>query len=376
MLSTESNLACEMKNSQASSHDEGAYEQSLSDASDKDFTPSSPSSETSKEADHDGRFFDKLYSIPLVAESLELVTKYANNDDSAYSKYVKFALDKAEFGFNKVTVLAESKFPNQVGAADHMAVSTLEYLEDKFPLVLKSSSSDVYNTSRQAFSEIVTTPKFINSTIDSIATNAEVILDRFLPPSEQDEEDAKDVGVARLRHVGAVASTRLTQVVRSQIDQFSSTTGNGSILNLQESRKLLQRASEEVATLNEKLFQVVNNTKDNVTSLKDSSLQYLQKSQTTLISRIHSEIETVSVYFRDNAGDMPEAVRKQLEPTINFFGEKYSKVSAEIQKEDQPTTIKARNALLLATESVPYIDNACRYLTSFLDSHSSSNASE
>ncbi|KAJ9061062.1 hypothetical protein DSO57_1024396 [Entomophthora muscae] len=347
------------------SEEPGLDHQDSSEASEKEY--SDPCSPTSEAKEVDSRFFDRLNAIPLVAEGVGYVQKYANSGESIYSKYIKLALTKAEVGLQTVSELAESKFPTHLEAADNLGVRSLDFLEDKFPTVLKQTSSDVIKQSRDAISSMVATPQAaISSTIDSIASNAEGILDRFLPPAEEAQEAERDVGVARLRHVGVDASRRLTKVVRSQMSSLSTANSNQSILNLSESKKFFQRAAEEMSSLNEKLQATLNATKDNVSSIKDSSLQYLIKSQNQLVQRINSEVNSISLYLKENAGDKPETLRKQLEPAVAFFSTRYTKVSAEFQNDEKPLSLKARNALLLATDSIPIIDDACRYLTSFL----------
>jgi len=360
----------DLVNHEESAQEEPGFDHS-SNTSEKDFPgPTSPSSESSKESDHDGHFFDRLYAIPLVAESLDFVSKYANDDDKAYSKYLKFALAQAEVGLNKVTHIAEAKFPDQFNKADHMAVSTLDYLEGKFPAVKKTTSSDVYNSSRQAISGIVATPQAaLNSTIDSIATNAETILDRFLPADHEAETETemgcKD-GVARLRHVGVDATRRLSHVVRTQIDTISSSSSQVPLLNLKDSSKILERATQEVATLSEKLAQVMAQTKDNVSSYKKSGLDIIQVYQASLVAHLSFEYEHVASYLKSHSASMPDSVRAHLEPSFNFITERCSKVSAELYNNDHSPAEKASTALLLATESVPYLEDICRYLSTYL----------
>ncbi|KAI0220084.1 hypothetical protein L0F63_006919, partial [Massospora cicadina] len=355
----------DMREDQVCVNEEPGLDQE-SEPSEKDFSDPSSSSSDIEVKEADSRFIDRLNAIPIVAEGVGYVQKYANSGEGIYSKYVKFALTKAECGILTMTELAGAKFPAQVEKADHMAVSTLDFLEDKFPTVLKQSSSDVIKQSRQAISDIVASPQAaITSTIDSIASNAEGILDRLLPAvEEQEQEQERDVGVARLRHVGIDASRRLSQAVRNQF--LSSGNRKESILNLSESNKFFQRAGEEMASLNEKLQAAVNATKDNVSSIKDSSLQYLIKSQAQLVQRVNSEIDSISQYLKGSASDKSHVLRKQLEPAVKFFSDRYAKVSAELHNDEHPLSLKARNALLLATESIPIIEDACRYLTSFL----------
>ncbi|KAI9294222.1 hypothetical protein K502DRAFT_324943 [Neoconidiobolus thromboides FSU 785] len=343
--------------------------QEIPEFNEKEFPSlNSPNSESSKDSEAEAKLLDRINSIPMVVEGLNLIKGFVKDDTKTYNRFIKYAYNTAETAFTSATEIVESRFPNQVNAADQLASKSLDYLEDQFPVVFHQSSSEVYETSKQAISQIVATPTAaIDSTLVTVANSAEAVLDRFLPvPTEEKEELSKDAGIARLRHVGVDAQRRVVKVVRSQIDNISSVTTGGSILQMRESNAYIQRASDEIASISEGLTTLITKAKDNIGSIKESSGEIIYQAQSNLTQRLKTEIDSVYKYINDNSNKLPETVVAQLEPAFNTLKERATKVTQELQRDDQTTLQKANNALAIATESIPIIDNARIYLTSFI----------
>ncbi|KAF8923138.1 hypothetical protein BGZ58_003305, partial [Dissophora ornata] len=79
----------------------------------------------------------------------------------------------------------------------------------------------------------------------------------------------------------------------------------------------------------------------------------------SLSGSLLTEIDSLSVYLKENGPKLPEFVQLRLEPLVSFVNDRYETVKGEVAKPDVSAMQKARNILHLTTEeTLPILQNA------------------
>lgn len=166
-------------------------------------------------------FFSRLASIPILQDSFmgaqNLVRQHAVGQK---------ALDYAETKLQTIVVSAQSYLPKQgLSKANSLGNKSLDMLERRFPSISAPTNQLVQpitgciESAVSHFRETKTT--VVDPRIDYIANGFESLLDQYLPPSADDEDEKEEIpavseekhGMDRLMHVINILSTRASKKI-------------------------------------------------------------------------------------------------------------------------------------------------------------------
>ncbi|CAO3569131.1 unnamed protein product [Mortierella alpina] len=383
---------------------------------------SESSEKEEKEAVASAGFIARVSSLPLVHDSVSTLHSYAK--DNKYSRYALDTAGSAVETVSKYTEPYQTRLQPHISKVDQIATKSLDLFETTFPIVTKPTSEIVTQvkkpivyveeSSKNAYTQIqstidarVTVPvktvtsniaSTASSTANSIATTAastrdqittvatstatniaaqvntratplvdglETIVNRYLPDEELEREQstaAQSNQASRVvdlgRHVSLRVSRRVSvgvaPITQSAQDFCKSAENNATLIKSKES---IQALNVRLNALVEALRVHAKELQENVQKVPGEATLRVQ----TLSSNLLVEIDSLSVYLKENGPKFPEYVQLRLEPLVGFVNDRYVTVKGEMAKPDVSAIQKARNILHLTTEeTLPILQSAAQ----------------
>ncbi|KAF9572669.1 hypothetical protein EC968_009569 [Mortierella alpina] len=365
-------------------------------------------------------FIARVSSLPLVHDSVSTLHSYAK--DNKYSRYALDTAGSAVETVSKYTEPYQTRLQPHISKVDQIATKSLDLFETTFPIVTKPTSEIVTQvkkpivyveeSSKNAYTQIqstidarVTVPvKTVTSNIASTAASTrdqittvatstasnittaatvtatniatqvntratplvdglETIVNRYLPDEELEREQstaAQSNQASRVvdlgRHVSLRVSRRVSvgvaPITQSAQDFRKSAENNATLIKSKES---IQALNVRLNTLVEALRVHAKELQENVQKVPGEATHRVQ----TLSSNLLVEIDSLSVYLKENGPKFPEYVQLRLEPLVGFVNDRYVTVKGEMAKPDVSAIQKARNILHLTTEeTLPILQSA------------------
>ncbi|KAF9187201.1 hypothetical protein BGZ50_002058 [Haplosporangium sp. Z 11] len=353
-------------------------------------------------------FIARVSSLPLVHDSVSTLHSYAK--DNKYSRYALDTAGSAVVTVSKYTESYQNRLQPHISKVDQMATKSLDLLETTFPIVTKPTAEIVTQvkkpivyveeSSKNAYTQIqstidarVTVPvKAVTCNIattaattrDQITTAAtttattfatkvnthatplvdglETIVNRYLPADAEQEQTTIAQGnqASRVVDLGRNVSLRVSRRVSIGVAPIAQ-----SALDLRkaaENHAAMIKSKESIQALNVRLNSLVDalrvhakELQDNVQKVPGEASQRVQ----TLSSSLLAEIDSLSLYLKENGPKLPEYVQVRLQPLVGFMNDRFVTVKGELKKPDVSAIQKARNILHLTTEeTLPILQSA------------------
>jgi hypothetical protein len=263
-----------------------------------------------------GQAFNRITSVPLVAESL----------NAAHSTLESYPILAQPYHLGGAVVSSSLKAAEpvttrlqpQLALLDTYAVKGLDFAESKWAYPFKATSGDVYKDARQP------------------ADQALSFLSAYAQAAHKTYEE-KVFGPAK-----SIYDSRVAPAYDSANAQFQ---------ELKSQNAYLQRATEVVSNLQTNLAKTVESISGRGKAEGEAAAQKAQG----ISNAIFAELERV----RGFALSLPAESRKRIHPVLETFTETYERLSKEARDSSVPPTQRFRNVLqFVREESLPALQKA------------------
>jgi hypothetical protein len=338
-------------------------------------------------------FLEKLFTYSVVKDTYSFVNnnKIGNAAINAVSTVGKIT-----------TGPVVSRFPEISKNVDHFAAGGVALVGDVFPLTKASAGeiiTGVTTPAKQTISSIqstidtkVTTPinhqarkiasqvceqitpiaRNVDKSLEPIINKYGGLVDSWLPAEESETEDEKNDSFQTYRaySLTSKAQRRLSKRLKRQITNTQTFT-TAQLRQLQESNILLRQATDSVATLNNKLNDLVVTARSNAVSLRDTvQSQDLGTTLQSLSKNLLTTTDSIAKYIKENTGQLPDYIQDSLTPMVTFFNEVYGDVMKEIRKDDANALQKAKDIVHVTSQhTLPVLQRSLTDLSASLESY-------
>jgi hypothetical protein len=293
-----------------------------------------------------------------------------------------------------------SRFPEISKNVDHFAAGGVALVGDVFPLTKASAGeiiTGVTTPAKQTISSIqstidtkVTTPinhqarkiasqvceqitpiaRNVDKSLEPIINKYGGLVDSWLPAEESETEDEKNDSYQTYRaySLTSKAQRRLSKRLRRQISNTQTFTAS-QLRQLQESNALLRQATDSVATLNNKLNELVVTARSNAVSFRDT-VQSQEFTLQSLSKNLLTTTDSIAKYIKENTGQLPDYIQESLNPMVTFFNDVYGDVMVEIRKDDANALQKAKDIVHVTSQhTLPVLQRSLTDLSASLESY-------
>lgn len=269
--------------------------------------PANTGASTSKSPAPYGEAFNRITSVPLVSQTLNLAHQTLESHSLLAQPY--------HFGGNVVSSSLKAAEPvttriqPQLALLDDYAVKSLNFAESKWSYPFHATTDDVYKNARAPADQAIA---LLHAYYDAVQ---KTYAERVVNP-------AKGLYDARVAPVYNQANTQFQELTKQN--------------------QYLQRATEIVSNLQTNLAKTI----DSISSRgKADGEQAVQKAQ-GLSNAIFAELERVRGY----ATALPAESRKRVEPVLQTFNETFDKLNKEARDTSVPAFERFRKVLSFVRE--------------------------
>ncbi|KAF9958006.1 hypothetical protein BGZ72_001035 [Mortierella alpina] len=312
-------------------------------------------------------------SLDLFETTFPIVTKPTSEIVTQVKKPIVYVEESSKNAYTqiqstidaRVTVPVKTVTSNIASTASSTANSiatTAASTRDQITTVATSTANNITTAATTTATSIATQ---VNTRATPLVDGLETIVNRYLPDEELEREQSTagqsnqatrvvDLG----RHVSLRVSRRVSvgvaPITQSAHDLRKSAENNATLIKSKES---IQALNVRLNALVEALRVHAKDLQENVQKVPGEATQRVQ----TLSSNLLVEIDSLSVYLKENGPKLPEYVQLRLEPLVGFVNDRYVTVKGEMAKPDVSAMQKARNILQLTTEeTLPILQSAAQ----------------
>ncbi|KAF9404602.1 hypothetical protein BGZ94_004057 [Podila epigama] len=206
----------------------------------------------------------------------------------------------------------------------------------------------------------------VNTRAAPLVDGLETIVNRYLPPSSDSEPEETTATqpnqAARIVDLSRSVSRRVSRRVSVSVSPVAQSAQD--LRRAAESNAVVVRSKESIQSLNVRLTALLETLRVHAKELQENVQKMPAEASTRvndLSSTVLAEIDSLSVYLKENRTKLPEYVQARIEPLAGFINDRYVLVKTEISKNDVPAIQKARNILHLTTEeTLPILHSAAQ----------------
>ncbi|KAG0760198.1 hypothetical protein G6F57_011818 [Rhizopus arrhizus] len=307
------------------------------------------------------RFVSRVSSIPVVHDGLSTVQAMANKTSLG-----RLALSTANSTLTTVSRYAQPKYVQsyyesyiqpRIEKADALGCRSLDIIQTKFPVV-NQPTEDILKTPYQMvdgmkvkIDSTFTQPahqvaKEANKRFGTVVDNVEAVLNRYLPPSEDDgKHQEKEVNQAiRAYYLLNQATFRLSQHVQEQV---KTTAGHiprspSDLARLAETSALIQRTTANIQSLQASLTLYAQQrlpSTERIQILQVASQERLH----CLTGQVSTQLQQVMEFLKAQSTETPEWLKTRVYSLVEIAHKQVDLVRTEYAREDISSVDKAKN---------------------------------
>ncbi|KAG2182028.1 hypothetical protein INT43_006954 [Umbelopsis isabellina] len=345
-----------------------------------------PDSETVKVEQVRSNFFSRLASIPVVHDSWTTVYHYVNENSIG-----RYALTSTEGTIQKASgIIAPymERYSEQLKAMDDMGNKSLDYVEQNYGVINKPTA-EIFANVTEPVRQVRTTAKgYFDNTVyvvtrpvdlatHSILDNLEYAVDRVLPQqkktvkrSKKKNDDEKKPVSQQERAYTLALDTKSRLISRfptvehipSSRKELEQTLKANALLKgafdrmerLDQSLRYSYTQTTDLTkkTLTEPLTQQFGTISKHMHDNYEAARSFADASVNGITAELVAHMDTTIDFVKTHNTYFPELVRNRLQPLLNFAGQEYDIIRAQLLNTDISTMQKARNVLGLSKDQI------------------------